>query len=100
MRVSLINAFAALRQGETVPFSRFPSDWTEEMLLEGGVASIVRGSRKSLKVVSRTAFDVYLRSKGLQPDMLEETADLFASPPARKRRKCTISKLSPTTVPR
>ncbi len=90
MRVSLINAFAALRQGETVPFSRFPSDWAEEMLLDGGVASIVRGSRKSLKVVSRTAFDVYLRSKGLQPDMLEETADLFASPPASRSQQVQL----------
>ena len=57
MKASLIQAFAALRQGETVPFSRFPGDWTEEMLSEGGVTSIVRGSRKSLKVISRAAFD-------------------------------------------
>ena len=81
MRASLIQAFAALRQGETIPFSRFPADWAEEMLSEGGVTSIVRGSRKSLKVISRAAFDVYLRSKGLQPDQLGETADLFAAPP-------------------
>ena len=78
MRAVLIQAFAALRQGETVPFSRFPSDWTEEMLLEGGVTSIVRGSRKSLKVISKAAFDVYLRSKGLQPDKLKETVDALS----------------------
>ena len=78
MRAVLIQAFAALRQGETVPFSRFPSDWTEEMLLEGGVTSIVRGSRKSLKVISKAAFDVYLRSKGLQPDKLKETVEALS----------------------
>ncbi len=83
MRASLIQAFAALRQGETVPFSRFPLDWTEEMLAEGGVTSIVRGSRKSLKVVSRTAFDVYLRSKGLQPEKLEETVSVLSGAESR-----------------
>ena len=83
MRASLVQAFAALRQGETVPFSRFPSDWTEEMLLEGGVTSIVRGSRKSLRVISRAAFDVYLRSKGLQPDKLEETVDVLSGAASR-----------------
>ncbi len=86
MRATLIQAFAALRKGETVPFSRFPSDWTEEMLLEGGVASIVRGSQKSLKVVSRAAFDVYLRSKGLQPDKLEETAAVLSGASSRSEQ--------------
>ena len=86
MRAMLIQAFAALRQGETVPFSRFPADWAEEMLLEGGVASIVRGSRKSLKVVSRAAFDVYLRSKGLQPDKLEETATVLSGASSRSEQ--------------
>ena len=86
MRATLIQAFAALRQGETVPFSRFPVDWAEEMLLEGGVASIVRGSQKSLKVVSRAAFDVYLRSKGLQPDKLEETAAVLSGASSRSEQ--------------
>ena len=86
MRATLIQAFAALRQGETVPFSRFPVDWAKEMLLEGGVASIVRGSRKSLKVVSRAAFDVYLRSKGLQPDKLEETAAVLSVASSRSEQ--------------
>ena len=83
MRASLVQVFAALRQGETVPFSRFPADWVEEMLLEGGVSSIVRGSRKSLKVVSRAAFDVYLRSKGLQPDKLDETVAVLSGADTR-----------------
>lgn len=83
MRASLIQAFAALRQGETVPFSRFPLAWADEMLAEGGVTSIVRGSRKSLKVVSRAAFDVYLLSKGLQPDKLEETVDVLLGAASR-----------------
>ena len=83
MRASLIQAFALLREGETVAFSRFPSDVVDELLLEGGVASIVRGSRKSLKVVSRAAFDVYLRSKGLQPDKLPETAAVLSGPDSR-----------------
>lgn len=83
MRATLIGAFAALRQGETVPFSRFPADWVEEMLMEGGVTSIVRGSRKSLKVISRAAFDVYLRSKGLQPDKLEVTAAVLSGADSR-----------------
>jgi hypothetical protein len=86
MRPSLIQAFAALRQGETVPFSRFPADWAEEMLSEGGVTSIVRGSRKSLKVISRAAFDVYLRSKGLQPDKLEETVSVLSGADSRAQQ--------------
>ncbi len=90
MRASLIQAFAALRQGETIPFSRFPADWAEEMLSEGGVTSIVRGSRKSLKVISRAAFDVYLRSKGLQPDQLGEAADLFAAPPPSRAQQVRL----------
>ena len=53
------------------------------MLSEGGVASIVRGSRKSLKVVSRAAFDVYLLSKGLRPEKLEETIDVLSNAASR-----------------
>ena len=83
MRASLIQAFALLREGETVAFSRFPSDVVDELLLEGGVSSIVRGSRKSLKVVSRAAFDVYLRSKGLQPDKLQETVAVLSGADSR-----------------
>lgn len=75
MKTSLIQAFSALRAGETVPYSRFPADVAEELLLEGGARSIVHGSRKSLKVVSRAAYDVFLRSKGLLPEKLEETVD-------------------------
>ena len=86
MRASLIQAFATLRQGETVPFSRFPVDWTEEMLSEGGVTSIVRGSRKSLKVISRAAFDVYLRSKGLQPDKLDQTVSVLSGADSRAQQ--------------
>ena len=83
MRATLVQAFAQLREGETVPFSRFPSDVVNDLLLEGGVASIVRGSRKSLKVVSRAAFDVYLRIRGLQPDKLQETAAVLSGPDSR-----------------
>ena len=83
MKAALIQAFASLREGETVPFSRFPADCAEEMLSEGGVASIVRGSRKSLKVVSRAAFDVYLLSKGLRPEKLEETIDVLSNAASR-----------------
>ena len=90
MRASLIQAFASLSRGESVPFSRFPPEWLDEMLSEGGVTCIVRGSHKSLRVVSKAAFDVYLRSKGLQPDMLEETAGLFASPPASRAQQVQL----------
>ena len=83
MRAALIQACALLREGETVAFSRFPSDVVDELLLEGGVSSIVRGSRKSLKVVSRAAFDVYLRSKGLQPDKLPETVAVLSGADSR-----------------
>ena len=86
MRASLIQAFAALRQGETVPFSRFPTEWLDEILSEGGVTSIVRGSRKSLKVISRAAFDVYLRSKGLQPDKLGETLSVLSGADSRAQQ--------------
>lgn len=73
MKASLIEAFSSLRRGETVPASRFPAELAHEMLAEGGVSRIVRGSRQSLKVVSLRAFDVFLRSQGLRPDALQET---------------------------
>ena len=83
MKASLIQAFSALRAGETVPYSRFPTDVAEELLLEGGARSIVHGSRKSLKVVSRAAYDVFLRSKGLQPEKLDETVETLRNPASR-----------------
>jgi len=83
MRVTLIQALAALRSGETVPFSRFPEDWAEEMLAEGCLSSIVHGSRKSLKVRSLRAFDVFLRSKNLQPEQLDETLEVLSEPKTR-----------------
>ena len=78
-----IDALAALRRGETVPSGRFPADITAEMLSEGGVTSIVRGTKKSLKVVSLRAFDVFLRSRGLHPEKMNETLDLFEAPASR-----------------
>ena len=83
MKASLIQALAALRRGETIPFSRFPEDWAEELLAEGCLSSIVHGSRKSLKVRSLRAFDVFLRSKGLQPDQLQETMKVLSEPTTR-----------------
>lgn len=83
MRVTLIQALAALRSGETVPFSRFPEDWAEEMLAEGCLSSIVHGSKKSLKVRSLRAFDVFLRSKNLQPEQLDETLEVLSEPKTR-----------------
>ena len=98
MRATLIQAFLALREGETVPFSRFPAAWVEEMLLEGGVTSIVRGSRKSLKVISRAAFDVYLRSKNLQPDRLEETAAVLSGASLRSEQVQLLGDSKATAV--
>ena len=83
MKATLIQALAALYQGETVPSGRIPADWSEELIAEGGVRSIVRGSRMSLKVVSMAAYDVFLRSKGLQPEKLEETVDALRRPESR-----------------
>lgn len=83
MKASLIQAFASLRSGETVPSGRFPADLTAELLAEGGVASIIHGSRTSMKVVSMRAFDVFLRSQGLQPDQLQETAEVLSEPTTR-----------------
>lgn len=83
MKASLIQALASLRDGETVPSGRFPTDLTAELLAEGGVASIVHGSRTSLKVVSMRAFDVFLRSQGLQPDQLQETVEVLSEPTTR-----------------
>lgn len=83
MKANLIEALRALRCGETVPYCRFPEEITSEMLSEGGVGTIIHGSRKSLRVNSLRAFDVYLRSKGLQPDVLQDTSDLFAAPSFR-----------------
>ena len=98
MRATLIGAFLALRQGETVPFSRFPAALLEEMLQEGGVTSIVRGSRKSLKVISRAAFDVYLRSKNLQPDRLEETAAVLSGASLRSEQVQLLGDSKATAV--
>lgn len=83
MKASLIQAFALLRGGETVPSGRFPSELAAELLAEGGVASIVHGSRTSMKVVSMRAFDVFLRSQGLQPDQLQETVEVLSGPMTR-----------------
>ncbi len=83
MKTGLIQAFAALRRGETVPSSRFTSDLEAELLGEGGVTSIVHGSRKSLKVVSPRAFDVYLCGKGLQPKQLQETLEVLGTADSR-----------------
>lgn len=83
MKTGLIHAFAALRRGETVPSSRFPSDLAAELLGEGGVTCIVHGSRKSLKVVSLRAFDVYLCGKGLQPKQLQETLEVLGTADSR-----------------
>ncbi|MBO4585102.1 MAG: hypothetical protein J5675_00680 [Bacteroidales bacterium] len=69
---------ATLHRGETIPFSRIPEDWAEELLAEGCLSSIVHGSRKSLKVSSLRAYDIFLRSKGLQPDQLQETVEVLA----------------------
>ena len=84
MKAATLQALSSLHMGEAVPSSALPPEWLAELLAEGGVSSIVRGTRHSLRVVSRAAFDVFLRSKGLQPDLLVETADLFASPPASR----------------
>ena len=83
MKVGLIQALAALRRGETIPFSRFPEEWAEELLAEGCLSSIVHGSRKSLKVRSLRAFDVFLRSKSLQPEQLDETLEVLSEPTTR-----------------
>ena len=83
MKTGLIQALSALRRGETVPFSRFPKDWAEDLLAEGCLSSIVHGSRKSLKVRSLRAFDVFLRSKSLQPEKLEETVEVLSEPTTR-----------------
>lgn len=83
MKAILIQALASLRSGETVPSGRFPADLTAELLAEGGVASISHGSRTSMKVVSMRAFDVFLRSQGLQPDQLQETAEVLSEPTTR-----------------
>ena len=83
MKASLIQALSALRRGETIPFSRFPEDWAEELLAEGCLSSIVHGTRKSLKVRSLRTFDVFLRSKGLQPDLLQETVEVLSEPTTR-----------------
>ena len=83
MKVGLIQALAALRRGETIPFSRFPEEWAEELLAEGCLSSIVHGSRKSLKVRSLRAFDVFLRSKNLQPEQLDETLEVLSEPKTR-----------------
>ena len=83
MKASLIQAFASLHSGETVPSGRFPSDLAAELLAEGGVASIVHGSRTAMRVVSMRAFDVFLRSKGLQPDQLQETMEVLSEPTTR-----------------
>ena len=76
MKAIEIQCLKALRDGETVPFGRLSEDFALEMLAEGGVGSIIRGSKKSLKVQSLRAFDVFLRSKGVQPELLQDMMDI------------------------
>ena len=91
MKAATLQALSSLHMGEAVPSSALPPEWLAEILSDGGVSSIVRGHRHSLRVVSRAAFDVFLRSKGLQPDMLEETADLFSDSPASRARQVQLT---------
>ena len=84
MKTSEIQVMAALKRGETVPLSRFSEPMVREILSEGGVGTVIHGSRKSLRVVSPRAYDVFLRSKGLQPDALQDTLDLFTTTPATR----------------
>ena len=83
MNAGLVKALASLRLGETVPFSQLPEEWVEELLAEGYVSSIVHGSRKSLKARSLRAFDVFIRSKGLNPNQLQETVEVLSEPTTR-----------------
>lgn len=83
MRAGLIQALSSLRSVETVPCSRIPSDFAAELLEDGGATTIVRGSRRSLKILSLRAFDIFLRSKGFEPEALQETLDLFNEPDSR-----------------
>lgn len=83
MKTSDIQNFCALHRGETVPKSVFTEDLSAELLSEGGVTRIVRGTRQSLKVVSPRAFEVFLRSKGLHPEQLDQAPDLFDAPVSR-----------------
>ncbi|MBP5333452.1 MAG: hypothetical protein J6W94_00380 [Bacteroidales bacterium] len=91
MKEATVRALSSLRSGETVPSSALPPEMLSEILSEGGVSSIVRGTRQSLRVVSRAAFDVFLRSKGLQPDTLGKTADLFAAPPVLRAQQVLLT---------
>ena len=58
----------------------------------------MRGSRKSLKVISRAAFDVYLRSKNLQPDRLEETAAVLSGASLRSEQVQLLGDSKATAV--
>jgi hypothetical protein len=91
MKPATLQALSSLHMGEAVPSSALPPEWLAELLSEGGVSSIVRGTRHSLRVVSRAAFDVFLRSKGLRPDLLGETAELFSAPPASRAQQVQLT---------
>ena len=95
MKATTLQALSSLHMGEAVPSSALPPEWLAEILSDGGVSSIVRGRRHSLRVVSRAAFDVFLRSKGLQPDLLGEAAGLFAAPPPSRAPSSSSASSSP-----
>ena len=86
MRTKDIQALLALQRGETVPKSDFREILVAELIADGGVSSIIHGSRHSLKVVSPIAFELFLNSKGLCPGKLEETLDIRNTPDSRARQ--------------
>lgn len=79
----VLEVFLVLRSGSTVPLSRVPEELAEELLADGLVATVVRGSRRSMKLVSPGAFDAYLRGRSLDPRKLEETLDALSQPVSR-----------------
>ena len=91
MNARHLQVLAELSQGETVPLASIPKEWKGELETDGGVTCVARGTRQAYKVVNPRAFRVFVCSLGLQPDMLEETADLFSDSPASRARQVQLT---------
>ncbi len=57
---SLIRKFQALAGGQTVPASQLRGSWVDDMLMDGVLVIVTRGSRKSLRALDRPTFLQYL----------------------------------------
>ena len=59
---SLIKKLIRLSKGETLPSSELKGDLFEQMLTDGILVAITRGSRKSFRAIDEESFNTYIKS--------------------------------------